>query len=388
MSFFDAYGREITIEDIRDRLIAYYQETGTAIDDFEEGSEIMNLFTAFAYCIYDIEEAIDDIRIQTNVETADGENLDTLAEQPNINLSRITGAEAEGSVLFRIPEALTEEFLIPQETALTSGDMDFELLDDVVIPAGETEGEGNVVAMEEGIKGNIEANSIGLTEPTELFTVTNTYAFKNGADYEEDPDFRARILAYLQESNFGSAPYLIDQINQLGLDDLHDIVIEPCNCDYSGIIYPNTYNSEKQEEINQEIQAFVDTPANVIAGQTFTVQTPVEEVVTIYVGYEYDTNWDYVIRLESYITSDQIQKIAEIIDKYCIGGTVDGIGAPLEFPGLNIGEEFDYTILYNTIKTFTGAENPALTRTSDDADVWTIPLNDAKKYDVQIKINI
>lgn len=350
MVFYDVYQNEISVESIRDALIQRYQETGTEVTDFEEGSEIYNLFTAYAYLVYDMKEQINDILLQTNVETADDEYLDTLAEQPNINLSRIMGAEAQGLVLFSLPQVLTTDFVIEDGLELVSGGVEFELDGDVTIRAGELTAEGTAIALEEGISGNIEAGTMELATPTELFTVTNPSDFSNGADYEEDGEFRDRIIANLQITNFGSKPYLEQQL-LVAVPDIHDISILDCNCDYAAIIVPNTYKTGRQAIVNQQVQAYVDEPANVVAGQSFTVRAPTMKSLELQVGDAGIGSTGYYLQVVVDST-DMEDKTVEILTKYVAGGEVEGVGAPLEFNGLNINEVFDVLQIKTVLEEF------------------------------------
>lgn len=324
-SFYDVKGNEISSEKILADFIENY--TGS-LTDFNEGSEIRNILQAFAVYAMGLEERINDSVYIMDILNADGEYLDKIAEQPQIDMERIEGEQSTGYVLFTIKYALYEELLIPEGTVVTSDTgLDFETVTDNKIMPGELSRECMVQAIDVGADGNIPANSI-LTkidgyDAVEGFTVSNPTAFWGGVDYEEDDPFRTRILEKLQRQKFGSKPYYQSVLRQV-FPDIHDMLLDSTDDDYTLIVIPNTYEgTTRQAELIQEITSYLSDDNNILLRQTFNVIQPTEKIIDL--------------KVTGQSLSSVSDKIKETLTKYIYGGDLSF--APLTFPGLNLEEE-------------------------------------------------
>lgn len=340
--FYDLNGYEVSIESIRNEMIANYDGDLT---DFNDGSEILSIYTGIATAIYGLREQLDTVLTQIHVDTAFDSQLDEIAAEPKINLTRNEGTTATGEVVFTLNQVQEEDFLIEEGTMLiANGDLEFETTADCIIPAGELNNIVSVESIEVGIEYNIKPHRIELLEPSDAFSVDNPYNFSDGTNYEEDEEFRERIMEYASVSDFGSAPYYVSVLTDEFRDNMHDVLVKKCNCDYTGVVVPNTYYYD-QSRLNAEVQAYLNNQVNVLCGQSFVVQTPTVKEMTYVVS---DTAPlvmpDFWVKPSETKTSEEIAKFDEVLQAYVKGGSVDGLGAPLEFPGLNLEEEFNMTI--------------------------------------------
>ena len=340
--FYDLDGYEVSIESIRNEMISNYDGDLT---DFNDGSEILSIYNGIASAVYGLREQLDTVLTQIHVDTAFDSQLDEIAAEPKINLTRNEGTTATGEVVFTLNQVQEEDFLIEEGTMLiANGDLEFETTADCIIPAGELNNLVSVESIEVGIEYNIKPHRIELLEPSDAFSVDNPYNFSGGTNYEEDEEFRERIMEYASVSDFGSAPYYISVLTNEFRDNMHDVVVKKCSCDYTGIVVANTYYYD-QSRLNAEVQSYLNNQVNVLCGQSFVVQTPTVKEMTYIVS---DTAPivmpDFWIKPSETKTSEEISKFDEVLQAYVKGGSVDGLGAPLEFPGLNLEEEFNMTI--------------------------------------------
>ena len=340
--FYDLDGYEVSIESIRNEMISNYDGDLT---DFNDGSEILSIYNGIASAIYGLREQLDTVLTQIHVDTAFDSQLDEIAAEPKINLTRNEGTTATGEVVFTLNQVQEEDFLIEEGTMLiANGDLEFETTADCIIPAGELNNLVSVESIEVGIEYNIKPHRIELLEPSDAFSVDNPYNFSGGTNYEEDEEFRERIMEYASVSDFGSAPYYISVLTNEFRENMHDVIVKKCNCDYTGIVVPNTYYYD-QSRLNAEVQSYLNNQVNVLCGQSFVVQTPTVKEMTYIVS---DTAPivmpDFWVKPSETKTSEEISKFDEVLQAYVKGGSVDGLGAPLEFPGLNLEEEFNMTI--------------------------------------------
>ena len=323
-SFYTVKGNEISKENIIAEFINNYKGNLT---DFNEGSEIRNLLEGFATYAMGLEERENDLLYVVDVMNADGEYLDLIASQPRINMERIEGVEATGTVTFTIQSALNEDLLIPEGTVVTSDTgLDFETVTDNTILPGETSRDCMVQAVDVGVDGNIPADSIITKEDgydvVEGFTVSNSEAFMGGVDYEEDDDFRERILATMSLQKFGSKPYYVSTLMN-EFSDAHDILFDTSSESYTAVVTPNTYQgATKQAELEQKIAAYLTDENNILCNHSFNVISP--GVKEIEISISDDNAFD---GLEDHIK--------DIITDYIEGGSLDFV--VMEYQGLNLG---------------------------------------------------
>ena len=284
-SFYDVKGNEVSKDGIVAEFIGNYQGNLT---DFNEGSEIRNLIEAFATYAMGIEERINDTVYVMDIMNADGEYLDLLASQPQIDMERIEGIEATGTVVFSIDNALNEELLIPAGTIVSSAEgLDFETETDNVLQPGITSMECAVRAIDTGTEGNIPAYSI-LNKPDDDYEliagmdVNNPDPFIGGMDYEEDAAFRDRILTKLSLQKFGSKPYYVATL-RMEYPQAHDILFDASVSGYTARVVPNTYKSgNEQTKLTADVASYLMNENNILLGHTFNVVSPVAKDIDVY----------------------------------------------------------------------------------------------------------
>lgn len=363
-SFYDVKGNEISKDNIVTEFINNYKGNLT---DFNDGSEIRNLLEAFAVYAMGLEERLNDNVYIMDIMNADGEYLDLLASQPGIDMERIDGVEATGYVLFTVKNALLEELLIPAGTVVTSDTgVDFETVTDNVILPGELSRECMVQAVDVGVEGNIPANSIITKEDgydaVEGFTVSNPEPFMGGLDYEEDDDFRDRIIRDMSLSHFGSKPYYVSMLMN-EFPDAHDILFDTGSSEvYSAVVVPNTYKGDDaQTNLTMEVIGYLSNDNNISLGHVFNVSSPVVKLVDVVFG-DADESTGLYVKLANYDT-DTVGKARQVLDKYLTGGSLDFVVG--EFRGLNLNEEFTSYGLNDILGTYLGDLFVSLTEVGD-----------------------
>jgi len=233
ISIINTNGEEINISNIVNQMIDFYEmklEVGeTRITDFSEGSEIRNQLEAFAIGIYAyLEEQHESTQIAF-ISTSYGTWLDKIGELPFINLPRIHEEYSHGTVIFTLASAQTEEYVIPSDTVVSDDEtgLEFVTTTDCIIEVGELTGEAEVEAIVGGADGNVASNSINTIVSeylnTELLSVTNPNPLEEGADEEEDDDYRERLLNNVRSDGFGSLHYYINLCESV--EGVHDVIL-------------------------------------------------------------------------------------------------------------------------------------------------------------------
>ena len=298
VSFFNTNGDEVKLSNIVEQMINFYGlklEVGeTVITDFNEGSEIRNLLEAFGIGIYALLEEQHEATRIAFISTSYGTWLDKIGELPFINLPRGTGSVATGSVTFTISSTLTEDYVIPDGTILmaTNG-IEFTTVNDTTIYTGDTTATGIVECLTVGSDGNVPSGSLTtiLDESidTSFVTVTNASAMELGEDYEEDDDYRNRLLENVQSEGFGTAEYYKKLCERV--DGVHDVIL----VDATGYTKKALVNGDTKPTPNTvlaNVLAALTDESNHVLGHSFTVDkcgyTTVDLTITLSVSVELD----------------------------------------------------------------------------------------------------
>lgn len=341
MSFYNIFGEEISEESILTDLISYYNtlhdENKTKITDFNEGSEVRTLLEVMSHLAYSILEETDNISQNHYVSTAEGEFLDLIGE--NYKIEREQGSSASGFVRFSLIDptetAIATEQTIEAGTVVTNDDNSYETEADAIIGIGETYTYANVICTLEGADGNCKANTINTIEDyagTIPMTVTNEEAFDNGADFEDDEEYRVKLLEYIRLDNFGSRGYYENLL--LNIDGVHDIKqMDIADTDLYTIAY--YINSNKTDVPMNEVYDLFSQPDMVALGHTYHFRPSNQVPINITVDINSDCG----------LTENEIK---DIITTYFAGG--DCTLFPYSFEGFNIGDEFNTDQINNDIK--------------------------------------
>ena len=369
MSFYNINNELVSQEGILEDLINYYQtlheENKTEITDFSEGSEVRTLLEVLSHLGYNLLEECNNTLKNHFISTAEGEYLDLIGANPNVNLPREQGTTATGLVKFYITNAVNEEILIPAGTTVSNADVSYETDADGVIDIGETYTYIQVTCEVDGVEGNCKTNKI--TEVVDLNSnydvqCTNEEAFDNGFDFEEDDEYRQKLLDFVRADNFGSRGYYENLL--LNIPNVHDIkrfgdFLEAPAISY----YINTNQGSTADE-----QALIEAISllnedNIVIGHEAQIFEPDDYIdITITVAI----NTDCGILEEDVI---------DIVKTYFKGG--DCLNYPYTFNGFNLGETADTDVIANDIKNLNESISDltitvSSSRTLDDYEVYNI----------------
>ena len=350
VSFYNINGEEVSRSILVQQMINFYQSKlqigDTRITDFNEGSEIRNLLESFAVDLYTLMEEVDDVSRICFVETAEGEWLDKHGANPLINLPRETGEMSKGTVTFSIAEATTSEVVVPIDTILVSEEtgLQFSTLADAIIPVGETSVTALAECLTVGVDGNAESSTVTLFEDdSNLYnglTVTNTEALAGGIDYEEDDEYRERLLAYLRKDDFGSVGYYESLCNNV--DGVHDVLlVDDDNETYTKIILVNGDTKPTPNTVLADVLEVVSDVNNIVLGHSFNVDKPT------YVTKNLTVNLSVSVEVDE----DDLEELLQAI--FDGGEAISGA----MFDGLMIGETLTKTTLYESFDLIEAVES-------------------------------
>lgn len=344
VSFINVLGEEVSRSIIVQQMIDFYAlkfDAGeTRVTDFNEGSEIRNLLEAFAVDLYALLEEVDEVTKIAFIETSDAEWLDKHGANPFVNLPRETGKEAEGSVVFSIPDVLADDVNIPEGTVVVSEStgLDFELLNEVMIPVGETSATGVIQCLTVGVDGNVPAQDITLINSdyviVDELSVINNEACTGGIDYEEDEEYRERLLAFVRQDDFGSLPYYIRICEEV--DGVHDVSLVD-DATYTKKVVVNGTEKPVSDGVLLDVLALLSDTGNLVIGHRFIVSGP--EYETVNLTFELDV----VNEIDDDVLNDEIAKFFN-------GGETDYTFE--EFEGLNLGESLTVALLTGVMNAF------------------------------------
>lgn len=340
-SFYNILGEEITRSVIVQEMIDYYAlklEVGeTRVTDFNEGSEIRNLLEAYAVDGYTAREEQTQLSSVAFIETAEGEWLDKHGAEPYINLPREVGTIASGMVTFTLSSPSETDISIPSETILTctDNDMDYATDSEIIIGANETTANVMCSCLIEGYDGNCPANTITIISDDNVnipnLSVTNTSAFTGGIDYEEDDEYRQRLLDYVQRPSFGSYDYYVELGEEV--TGVHDILLTDDSNDKTAKILINGTTKPTSSSVISDVTETFSIPNNIVLGHTFTYDKP---------------NYLQTKLKVTCTTSQEIPDtdIQDLLQYLFDGGSVDGY----ELEGLSIGETLTRDSVNSTLE--------------------------------------
>ena len=341
--FINTNGEEISVSNLVNQMINYYYlklEVGeTKVTDFNEGSEIRNLLEAFAICIYALLEEQHEATKITFISSSYGTWLDRIGELPFINLPRITGNIAEGSVTFTLATAQQDDVVIPENTILVCSDsgLEFYTVQECTISAGELSETVSAESLSDGYDNNVPANSIDTivsdTLNTELISVNNASAFENGSDEEDDEEYRTRMLKNVQADGFGTQGWyknLCESVN-----GVHDILLVDTS-GYTKEVVVNGYNKPITDDVLLNVLVKLTDLKNKVLNHNFIVSKPLYSTIDLTITLNVAT----VIN-NSYIT--------DTLTAFFNGGSSI---TQAEFDGLNINQSVTKDDLINTLQIF------------------------------------
>jgi len=340
VSFINILGEEVSVENLVNQMIdIFYQkhEIGeTKITDFNEGSEIRNILEAISVLAFNVLEDENEAGKLPFITTSEGTYLDRIGENPFINLPRIEGSPSEGNVTFSLGFEQDTDYTIPVETVVeTEEGLMFRTNDVCIIEAGETSASVGAVCMTSGYDGNVASGMITViaddTIDSELVSVTNEEEFYNGTDYEEDEDYRLRLLGNTKQEGFGSIPYY----TALGesVDGVHDVALVNAS-GYTKKVLVNSYSKPCPDDIFLEVLAKYTDTNNIVLNHNFTA-----DKASLYPN---STGLALTITL-SVLSELSTTDLTNFVTKMVYGGNFNQI----EFEGLGIGEDLTKQLFVN-----------------------------------------
>lgn len=266
-------GQRIDRSVLVQHMIDYYnmKYPDSQITDFNEGSVIRNILESLAVDIFHMELNDTQLLNVAFLPTSYGGWLDLFGEE--LHLTRQTGAQAQGTVTFSIPEPVNYLITIPQATTLVSEKtgLYYQTYITVEIPIGETSVDCPAFSMVPGAGTNAEAGTITLFREQNMFnevSITNAEAFTGGRDTESDEDYRNRLIEKKGEDGFGSLDYYKRIAH---VDGVHDVALVASTNGYTGKVLVNGVDKPLAPEILAGVVSVFTNQSNLVYNQTFEV---------------------------------------------------------------------------------------------------------------------
>lgn len=367
-TFYDINGLEISRSNLVQRSIDFYEDKRqageTRVTDFNEGSEIRNVIESTAVEIYDCMEYANEVTQVAFPDTAEGIWLDKHGSHPYVQLERNQGAEATGLVTFTIPEALSSDVLIGSGTVVvsTENSLQYQTLSDIIISVGDTTATARCECLTVGMDGNCDAGTITVIEDDTIgvngLTVTNESAFTGGEDYEDDDDYRERLLGHVRNTDFGSLPYYTRLCEEV--DGVHDVVFiddATHTPPFTKICLVNGDVKDTPATVLADVLEVLTIPDNIVIGHTFTTQKPTYVTKNLAVSFD--------VEGEAYDTD----LVKEVVQAFFDGGEV--LTGP-DLDGLNIGEAIQRRSLYAALEFLDVSNVLVKVNNTEIAEVTTI----------------
>lgn len=339
--FTNTNGEEISLTNLVNQMINYYelkQEVGeTKITDFTEGSEIRNLLEAFAVGIYALLEEQNEATKIAFISTSSDEWLDKIGELPFINLPRIVGEYAHGTVAFTLAETQDTDIIIPEETIVACSDtgLDFYTTTECVISMGDLTADAEVECFTEGYDGNVLANTIDTivsdTLNLELISVNNASALEEGADDEEDEEYRERLLANVRADGFGTYGWYQNLCESV--KGVHDVLLID-DTNYTKKVLVNAIEKPTSDVLLLQVLTKLTDTNNKVLTHTFTVDKPTYTLKSLEITMDVVTEVD---------TSEMLMELTALFD-----GTI----SRHDYTGLNINESVTRDDIISVLKMF------------------------------------
>lgn len=188
------------LDDLKNQLVS---KTGIPFP-FNEGDVILSILEGVALQLADLYSTSLEILKSYMLDYASGDVLSLRGAEVT---PRRLATYSQGKVVFtKASEYLNTEVVVPVGTVVsvpptsTQKEIKFRTLQPVVIPAGQSSGIGNIIALEPGKSGNVSANSITklVSVVPGIQSVNNPAPTTGGQDTETDTEYRLRIRQTIQ----------------------------------------------------------------------------------------------------------------------------------------------------------------------------------------------
>ena len=255
-------GDTITKSDYRNQIIDQYIKANyeglTKITDFTVGSEAYHIADMMASLMLEHREDIDNNYRMSMIHYAEGEFLDNFGDMAGVH--RRQSSPSTGEVTFTLSKVSEDIITIPADTVVATDDaISFILTDDVLIYPGDLTGDGECLCEQDGEYTNVLPGTVNIII-SDLningLTVSNADYFTDGADIEEDDDYRARILNSPGNVPTGSLPWFENVVlsNESTAASIHDVIARKNVAAYTEdlVLYFRALNEEDTVNYNNE----------------------------------------------------------------------------------------------------------------------------------------
>jgi len=181
------------IDEIKEWIVNQEYEGLNTVTDFTEGAMNYFLLCYAASCKFDLKNFADELIRLAFVNNSKGDFLERLAARNGV--FRIAGEYATTMLKLTLPDALSFDVKINAGTEFgTDEAIIFNLLEDKVIPTGETVVYVLIQCVEPGLVGNVKAGTIinVFSDLNIELTVVNENDVTSGKDDESDDSLRER----------------------------------------------------------------------------------------------------------------------------------------------------------------------------------------------------
>ena len=190
-----------TFEEILADLKTYLEDHSSVLTDWNIGSILRTICELNAEVGSELYDELYHFLLQNYILTANGIWLDKCVG--DFNITRKTGSKALiSNVNFYINEQ-ESNFTIPAGTKVITNEPNpktFEVVEDIIIPSGQTVGSGQCRATDVGIEFNIPPYYLyQVIELPGIIKVENTTSGSGGEDYETDDELRDRALEFIRD---------------------------------------------------------------------------------------------------------------------------------------------------------------------------------------------
>lgn len=364
-AFYNVFGEKITREYLVDQSVGYYklkEEAGeTEVNDFSEGSEIRTLIESWAVDVYIMMFLENEVTKQAFIDTATGEWLDKIGMQPFVKLARNKGTVAKGTVTFSLPSNAVSDYIIPMGTIVVSKDtgLYYQTTGECLIATGTSSESVPCECLTVGSDGNCESGSITIINDSYVtdnnLSVSNSSAFEDGTDYEEDWLYRERLLEFVRADDFGSLPYYTKLAESV--PGVHDVLFVDATGYTQKIIVNGDVKPTPDTVLLDVLAKFSDT-GNCVLKHSFTVGRP------DYVTVDLTVNLGVVNEMsESVITN--------ILTDFFNGGSHE---EGFELGGVNIGQDVTKEDLYALFSIIDNIISVQIT--SGGTEITTLEVDD------------
>ena len=282
---------------------------GSGLTDFNEGSNIMNIFESVARPLE-----------QAYIDTRNGyvNNLRAIPYSV-FDFQQKKGQKASVSVIFTRNAALSSVSSIPVGTRVSNGSLTFITTENGSIASGETDsGSIEAIAEDVGLEYNVAAGTVNVIESNltaEIVSVTNPYKAIGGTDAETQTQMLRRFKYYINGLQ-GSNRYGI-MAGVLGIEGVRSVGIDehfpPKNDIYNLTVYVDDGTGNLTETLKAKCKELVDgtdtesnpglraAGVNVDFQPASNVSVSVVLTATIYRAEEARVRSDITTKLQEYI---------------------------------------------------------------------------------------